>query len=413
MSSLSLLLVGRDRPSPLWAHSSFGAFFFIFVASACSGAGGGDGEGAPDGNGRFAKLHLEVAYPEAFSYLSGIRELQDGRLLAADPMSGVLLRIDLEAGRADTLAGEGEGPQEHRKPDRVFPLPNDSTLLVDLGNSRLTVVDPEGRFVDWIPMFRQMENGRARSIHPRFVDAAGFIYLTAVDPAGSGPGDSTGVARFSRGGEAETVVAWGWHPDFTARRSGGGRPIFSESDDWAVGMDGRVAVVRANGYSVDWYLPDGSVVQGPPNEAETYPLEQSEMDAEVHLMQTEALMTFVTAGENGVESRQTSRGIPRGSGVDLGDFFWPETLPLFRGGGTWVSPMGEAWVQRIMPAAHPSRYEVFDGNGLRLGFVELDPGSKLVGFGSRSGGENTVYLARTDEVGLVWLSRYRVEREGA
>ena len=120
----------------------------------------------------------------------------------------------------------------------------------------------------------------------------------------------------------------------------------------------------------------------------------------------------MTVGEDAVETRQTSRGIPAGSGIDMENFTFPETLPPFRVGATLVSPRGEAWVKRITPVGQPSRYEVFDKNGSRLGFVELPPGSKILDFGSKPDSENMVYLARTDDLGLVWLGRYRVIREG-
>ena len=53
---------------------------------------------------------------------------------------------------------------------------------------------------------------------------------------------------------------------------------------------------------------------------------------------------------------------------------------------------------------------VFDGDDVVLGFVELPPLSKVVGFASVGEGGVGVYLARTDEEGLVWLERYEVVR---
>ena len=73
--------------------------------------------------GQFARLELEVAYPEAFSFLNGVRELSDGSIMVADPLSQVVLKLDLVAGMADTLGRVGEGPGEYMQPDQVFPLP--------------------------------------------------------------------------------------------------------------------------------------------------------------------------------------------------------------------------------------------------------------------------------------------------
>jgi hypothetical protein len=61
-----------------------------------------------------------------------------------------------------------------------------------------------------------------------------------------------------------------------------------------------------------------------------------------------------------------------------------------------------------MPADKPGRVDVFDQQGMRLGFIELPLRSKVIGFGAHSDAGVTVYVTRTDELGLVWLERYRV-----
>ena len=65
---------------------------------------------------------------------------------------------------------------------------------------------------------------------------------------------------------------------------------------------------------------------------------------------------------------------------------------------------------RCMPAGGSGRAEVFDEHGIRLGFIELPPLSRVIGFGADSESGSMVYLARTDEMGLSWLERYRVRR---
>jgi hypothetical protein len=54
--------------------------------------------------------------------------------------------------------------------------------------------------------------------------------------------------------------------------------------------------------------------------------------------------------------------------------------------------------------------DVFDGEGVRLGFVALPEGRQLIGFGSTADGETAAYLVRSDEFDLKWLERYRVVR---
>ena len=70
----------------------------------------------------------------------------------------------------------------------------------------------------------------------------------------------------------------------------------------------------------------------------------------------------------------------------------------------------QQWRKRAVgsPAAEPGRIEVFDERAIRVGFIELAPGSKVIGFGARVDAGSIAYVARTDDVGLIWLERYRV-----
>lgn len=103
------------------------------ATGGCEGGTGGVGGSAivPLGN-------AEAAYAESFAALQTVRELEDGRVLVADPLGQVVVRVDLDAGTADTIGSVGEGPEEYIQPDAVWPLPGGRTLLVDLGNGRLT-----------------------------------------------------------------------------------------------------------------------------------------------------------------------------------------------------------------------------------------------------------------------------------
>lgn len=356
-----------------------------------------------------ATLELDWAFQEPFSHLRGVRELSDGRLLAADPLSEVVVRIDPASGSADTLGGHGEGPMEYGQPDQVFPLPGDSTLVVDLGNSRLAVLDPGGTPVEWIPMYRATEDGNPTSLHPQSVDAGGSLYTYGPSGREDTPPDSGTVVRFDRQEESYSEVARYWRPPFR-RPPSGRRPMLLPADDWAIGGDGRLAVIHANGYSVDWLLPGGTAVVGPPHEGEIFPVGEAEKLAELEFMGANAIVSTILVGPEGTQSRTTRRGIPQSSFPGLDEFDWPEMLPIFRAGGTLVSPLGEAWVERMMPSDRAPRVDVFDGDGIRSGYIELPPGARVIGFSRGSGGQEQAYLARTDEMGLVWLERYDIHR---
>lgn len=99
-----------------------------------------------------------------------------------------------------------------------------------------------------------------------------------------------------------------------------------------------------------------------------------------------------------------------GQGPSVSDFQWADVFPPFRPDRSLVSERGEVWVQRWLPVDEPEAMDVFDSEGTRVGTVALPSGSRIIGFGHGPGGDEVAYLTHTDEVGLVWLERYRVVR---
>jgi hypothetical protein len=383
--------------------------FLAFTAISCSYASEAD-------LGFFAQLELDASYAEPFSYLSGIREMPDGRILAADPLGQVPLSIDLESGVADTTGGAGGGPEEYEQPDRVFALPGDSTLLVDLGNSRLTVIDPGMAFVETLPLARPTESGSMLLLLPRYVDAQGRIYFQGMSMMGRGAAmpDSAYIARYDRGTEVVDTMGMVKLPESERSSAGGGnirlgpRPM-TPQDEWAVGPDGTAAVVRAADYSVDYYRPDGTFVDGPPNTVEPLSVGQAEKEEWVNGKGADGLAVMMSRSTSGVTSMQFSRG---GMGFDSGgddptvdDYEFPDVLPVFRQGRVRVSPEGNTWVERWMQADSPPTFEIFDTFGNWAGTVQLPEGRRLIGFG-----DGTIYVIRIDEVDLKWLERYRIVR---
>ncbi|MFC1659842.1 hypothetical protein ACFL3S_00065 [Gemmatimonadota bacterium] len=391
------------------------AFLALLVVSPlCASCGGGSDPGAGGAEDVFATLERAAAYPEPFSFLNGVREMPDGTLLAADPLSQVLLRLDLGASTADTLGQVGGGPDEYRQPDQVFPLPADSTLLVDLGKALLTVIGPDGVFHEGMQMARPAENGRLTVIMPRFVDEQGGLYFTGSRGMGQGPPDSTALLRFDRALDQLDTVATLWVPELQVTRSGGNVSVvprmMEPRDEWAVGMDGSLVVVRASDYSVEWYHPDGQVVVGPPNAFETFSIGDSDKEAFLEDMTSGGITMMMTASQGGATSMQMSRGggMGGGDGPSPADFEWAEVFPPFQPNRTLVSPDGHAWVQSWLPLGEQPRMEVFDHQGARAGHVEMPLSSRILGFGNTPDGGEVAYIVRTDDVGLRWLEQYRV-----
>ena len=309
----------------------------LLLAGISCTDGGGSGGGTA-GTGIVATLELEASYPEAFSYLSGVRQLPDGELLAADPLSLALLRIDLDAGTADTLGAVGGGPQEYRQPDHVFPLPGDSALLVDLGKTYLTVIGPDGAFHDGMSMaLPGSDDGPPSIIIPEAVDGLGRLYHQTIGGFGQGPRDSTIVNRYDRArNTSETIVSL-WQTAPIVTRSGDNVSMslarMVSNDDYAVGADGRVAVVRANGYFVEWHMPDGQVVTGPETPYEVLPISYADKEADLEASTGAGLAVSIMRNSSGGTQMGMSRGGFGGRGGDdpaVEDQEWGETFPPSR-----------------------------------------------------------------------------------
>ena len=64
-----------------------------------------------------------AVFPEDFGTIGSVRELPDGRVLVADPLSNALYALDMDAGTRVVIGREGEGPEEYQQPDGVWALP--------------------------------------------------------------------------------------------------------------------------------------------------------------------------------------------------------------------------------------------------------------------------------------------------
>lgn len=353
-------------------------------------------------------------FPESFGLLQAVRPLSGGRVLVADPLGELLATLDVGEGTMQQIGREGAGPGEWRQPDAVYPLPDGATLLVDLGNARLTVLDEAGEAEETHPMALSSGAGPVglEIITPGGTDARGRVYFEARPrPGARGPdADSSRVKRWVLGAEStETVV--GLRPPAVRTTTTGGandqqvsvRPVpLAPADDWAVAPDGRVAVVRADPYRVEWIGTGGQTTRGPVQEYDPVSVGMAEKERWLDDLAGTGLSVGVTV-ENGVRSLQFRRGGGRGDrAAQLREYEWPETLPSVRPGGAVVDGRGRLWVERYAAAGAPAVYDIFDRRGSRAGRVRLPAEHRVIGFG-----DGVVYAVRVDDLGLNWLELYR------
>lgn len=365
------------------------------------------GSGAAAQEIRLVKPSARLAHQ--FSTIGGVRELADGRVLVADGIDNVVLRADLMTQKVDTIGRSGQGPGEYQAPDALFPLPNGATLVVDLGNARLSIFDGAGKYRESIPIAQgQPGQGAFALVFPRSVDAQGRIYY---QPLGGGPrADSGVVVRWDRAAAKFDTLARVKLPPMITKESGGPnnrntrqRPVpYPPQDAWTAAVDGRIALVRAPNYRVDWVSPAGTRTVGKPLAAGLVPIRDAEKK-EYLADQAANGLSVSMENNNGRVSMRMSRGRTDGDADDNPDLNateWPATKPA--ASGLLVSgPDGRLWVERSVPAGAARVYDVVGPDGTVVNTVTLPAGRRVVALGVRG-----VYVRQIDADGINYLERY-------
>ena len=353
-----------------------------------------------------------AVFPEDFGSIQTIRELPDGRVLVADPLSNALYAVDMDAGTRAVIGREGGGPEEYMQPDAVWPLPGGATLLVDLGNGRLTTLNADLAFIDTRPIATgdPRPNGDSPLVIaiPGGVDAAGNIYTRAVGMGlGGAVPDSSAILRISEQGV--DTVAMVKTQDRKRTESGGANnrnvsitsvPL-SPEDAWGVAADGSVVLARALDYHIEWVSTDGTTVRGAPQPFDAVRIGTPEKEEYLAAQGRSGGSLGITVSIGNGEMRMGFQRGGGGGGREIDQYEWPDRKPPLYAGRIVVDPLDRAWVQRHVDAGDPSTYDLFDRSGSLTATIELGHGKRVVGFGSSS-----VYVVTYDEFDLNYLERY-------
>lgn len=345
-------------------------------------------------------------FAEPFSSLSGLRELRDGRVLVADRLEKAVHLLDFRSGTFREVGRVGSGPGEYQMPTALLPLPADSTLLVDFGNMRLTVIDPGGRLGESWSMLSSTGDLR----NPSGVDRAGMLYFTAMGafrPGSEGPPDSVAILRWNRAADAADTATQLPLPESTMsmRTSGGGAGFrlrgmspLAPRHGWAVGEDGLIAIVWPEDYHVEWIDPRGTRRPAPPVRYVPVPVTEQDKAAWTDAMANATGVMMTVGGESGSGARTVRMPRPDPAEVD-----WPEVKPPFDASQIRFAPDGTLWVQRHVKHGTPTTVDVFDREGRLVRRVVFPTDRRFVGFGA-----GVVYLAHKDADDLEWLEKYRL-----
>lgn len=319
---------------------------------------------------------LEIAdtFSEPFSRIRGVRELTDGKLLVADQTEVAVYLVDFTTGRRTHVGREGGGPNEYGMPTGLSWFPGDSSLLYDVQNSRIAVLTPDGNVASTFPnrQFGFFMGGMS-------ADTNGSVYFDSR--VGSEPRPVLRWHRPTNSLDTLTQLAPAERFQVDGRQW---TVPWSVGDAWAVDRAGRLFVVRRDPYRVVVIDRDGTTREVVVDYA---PFEVSAADRDAW----NARPPVATVSTGGARPQ-----LPR-------NWPFPEHFPPFVFRGAHTSPDGRLWVERQQSLEDTSPLlDVFDREGRLLERIRLPAGRSVVGFGL-----GTVYATREDDVGLLWLERYR------
>jgi len=350
----------------------------------------------------------DATFAEPFSQIVGFRELARGRAIISDLLEENVALLDFAGGDITSIGRQGGGPGEFGSPGPLLALAGDTTLMSDFSNRRALVIGPRGEVITTLAL-REMGGS---VLNPRWADTRGRLYgqpplMLSGNTGGGMPEipDSMPLLRWDRstdrvdtalmvpnplaggGGAVMMVRAAGrtGGPDVRGNR----QKAFYPADAFVVGPDGRIAVVRADNYHVEWIDAAGRKTVGRAIPYERIKVTKADQDAWIKNRYVGTRMVV-----NG--RRMTPPAI------DPKDVDWAEFKPPFMAGVT-VTPEGELWVPASQPAnAKGALFDVFDNRGERIRQVRLPEARRLVGFG-----KGVLYAVHKDADDLEWLERYR------
>jgi hypothetical protein len=343
---------------------------------------------------------------EAFTEISGVRVLTDGRLIVADRGERRLALLSPDLRRLAAIGRVGDGPGEFRAVAGLVALQGDSTLLHDDEANRFLPIAANGRIGAAImALGGDLSHPAARTLFsdPELMrgDATGRICVRLV-PTTPTLADSSEIVCGARTGGTFATVARVRIPE-RRRVEIGGRQIpvnvrLSTADGWALASDGAVAVVRSAPYRVEWRPRQGAPVIGP-----VVPVTPIQVTAtERQRIEAAFRANAAARGPSGVQVG------PPGQEVDPAEAAARIPVPVaeikgpFDPEGIVVGPGRELWVLRRGRDGEPPTYDVFDA-AARLRFrVPLAPDARLLAVTAQH-----LYVARVDADGLEHLERWQ------
>ena len=336
----------------------------------------------------------------AFTAITSVRELSDGRILVTDPQDLQLVVADFRAGDSKQISRRGQGPGEYGMAAPLHGIGGDSSLMADFMGRRILLLDGD-KVVATIPADNPII--RATQGFVRYADRFGHVLSlkSAEAPTGesvTGVRDSSTVLRFHRTtGKVDTITKVLDRPvERTVVRNAKGE-ISSSSfralrlrvgEQFIMHPDGWIAVVRINPFRVDWRSPEGRWTLGAPLPVPVIRMTEKEKAAS-------RARTAASRAAN-----PSSRPVP--PQLQTPDDEWPDVMPPYLQNEMAFSPDGDIIFRRQPSADQPGNaYYVVDRRGRLLGIIEMKDNERIIGAGARS-----LYVVETDADDLKFIRRH-------
>lgn len=337
-------------------------------------------------------------------FISGVAELPDGRLLISDHQTPGLSLLTPATGAITAVSSPGGGPGQYVRPGGFFGAPDKGLWLLDRGVKRAITVSTSGVLGASHSVLPRGSSGSSSSdFDQEHLDAKGRPYSLSRDfrsiPAGGRAASTSDLIRFEPVTQHTTTIAK-LLQRVTETTGGGDGMVYSRAvngspaDGFGVAADGRVAVVRAVPYRVDWYSPTGAETKGPVYPVDPIPITEAYKNAKLAEMKAKGGGASV-----GVASA------PGGSATPAPTMLFADTMAPFEPELIMVSPAGRVFVPRSTPFGQNDVVcDVFDGRGQRVDRIQLPPTSRIVGFG-----RSVIYVREKTAGNTYALKTYEVK----
>jgi sugar lactone lactonase YvrE len=353
---------------------------------------------AGDPPGRRA-VAVPMAQNPRVAHASAVAELPDGRIIVSDAKTPALWLLDGRTGNVTALGSAGAGPEQWIRPGGLYGGRDGEILLLDRAQARVMVIGPDAHVRRTYSIaVRGVTMASDADVDLQQLDAEGFSYFpdpqSAFLRARGQKVTAVPLIRFDPLKQLRAAVADLAQPDSQTSSTGDGitvtaTVIGSPADGWGVAPDGRVAIVHAQPYRVDWISSDGRTVPGSEIPHDVLPMTDADRQA------TKASL-----------ARGPMVGVSRSggaSGTPVVEPVFAATKAPFRPEDVVVSPEGQVWVMRSHAASSDVvTYDVFGSAGQRVDRLEFPVQSRVVGFG-----RGVVYVRSLDPAGQEALSRYK------